>query len=68
MQCDHSNSSATVKKEQTTNEFIQSLKLLAARRGCPQTIYFDDAKIFTASASWIKKVVKNETVHNFLVH
>ena len=68
MQCDHSNSSATVKKEQTTNEFIQSLKLLVARRGCPQTIYFDYAKIFTAAASWIKKVVKNETVHNFLVH
>ena len=54
-------------KEQTTNEFIRLLKLLIARCGRPQTIYYsDNAKTFTAVASWIKKVVKNETVHNFL--
>ena len=55
-------------KEQTTNEFIRSLKLLIARSGRPQTIYSDNAKTFTAAASWIKKVVKNESVHNFLAH
>ena len=55
-------------KEQTTDEFIGSLKLLIARCGRPQTIYSDNAKTVTAAASWIKKVVKNETVHNFLAH
>ena len=55
-------------KEQTTKEFTRSLKLLIARHIRPQTIYPDNAKTFTAAASWIKKVVKNETVHNFLAH
>ena len=55
-------------KERTTGEFIGSLKLLIARCGRPQTIYSDNAKAATAAASWIKKVVKNETVHNFLAH
>ena len=55
-------------KEQTANEFIRSFKLLIAKRGRPQTIYSDNAKTFTKAASWIKKVVKNETVQNFLAH
>ena len=55
-------------KEQTRNEFIRSPKLSIARHGRPQTIYSDNAKTFTATASWIKKVVKNETVHYFLGH
>ena len=55
-------------KEQTSNEFIRSLKLFIARRGLPQTIDSDHAKTFTAAASCIKKVAKNETVHNFLAH
>ena len=55
-------------KEQTTNEFIRSLKLLIARRGRPRSIYSDNARTLTAAASSIKKVVKNETVYNFLAH
>ena len=55
-------------KEQTRNEFIRSPKLSIARHGRPQTIYSDNAKTFTATASWIKNVVKNETVHYFLGH
>ena len=31
-------------KDQTTNEFIRSLKHLIARRDRPQTIYSDNAK------------------------
>ena len=68
MQFDQSNSSATVKRTDTTNEFIRSRKLLIARRGRPQTIYSDNTKTFIAAVSWIKKVVKNVTVHNFLAH
>ena len=71
MQFDQSNSSAVktiLLKEQTTREFIRSLEILIARRDRPQNIYSDNAKTFTAAASWIKKVVKNETVHNFLAH
>ena len=55
-------------KEQTTNELIRLLKLLIARHGCPQIIYSDNAKTFTAAASWIKKDVKSETLRNVLAH
>ena len=44
------------------------LKPLIARRGCPQIIYSDNAKTFTAAASWIKKDVKSETLRNVLAH
>ena len=30
--------------DQTTNEFIRALNRLIARRGCPETIYSDNAK------------------------
>ena len=46
-------------QEQTTNEFIQSLTLFNCKTW---------SLTFTAAASGIKKVVKNETVHNFLAH
>ena len=34
--------------DQTTNEFIRVLKKLIARRGCPETIYSNSAKIYVA--------------------
>ena len=53
-------------QDQTTAEFIRSLKLFIARRGRPRKIYSDNAQTFVAAAKLIKKVVKNETVHDFL--
>lgn len=53
-------------QDQSTDEFIRSLKLFIARRGRPQKIYSDNAKTFQAAAKWVKKVVKNEKVHDYL--
>ena len=52
---------------QTTHEFIQALKRLIARRGRPKVIYSDNAKTFEKAARWIKKVIKDEKVQEFLV-
>ena len=62
MHFDQSNSSATVKR----TDKIRSLKLLIARYACPQNISSDNAKTFTAATSWIRNVLKNETVYGFL--
>ena len=35
--------------DQTKEEFIRALKRLIARRGCPETIYSDNAKTFVAA-------------------
>ena len=50
----------------STDEFIRSLKIFIDRRGRPEKIYSDNAKTFESAARWIKKVVKNENVHDFL--
>ena len=45
---------------QTTEEFIKSLKRFIARRGRPRKIYSDNGKTFTAAAKWLGKVMKAE--------
>ena len=65
MQFDQSNTSATAKR--ADNKWIHTIALtFIAKFGRPQTIYSDNEK--TGAANWIKKVVKNETVHNFFTH
>lgn len=49
-----------------TSEFLRSLKRLVARKGRPEKIYSDNAKTFTATASWLKQVQKDERVHHYL--
>ena len=52
---------------QTTQEFIQVLKQLKARRGRPKVIYSDNTEIFEKASKWIKKVYKDERMQEFLV-
>ena len=52
--------------DQTKEEFIRALKRLIARRGCPETIYSDNAKTFVAASKWIKRINKSEIFHQFL--
>ena len=51
---------------QETNEFLQSLKRLIARRGRPQKIYSDNGKTFVAAAKWLKQIMKDERLHDWL--
>lgn len=53
-------------KSMETSEFLRSLKRLVARKGRPEKIYSDNAKTFTATASWLKQVQKDERVHHYL--
>ena len=52
---------------QTTQEFIQALKRLIARRGRQKVIYSDNAKTFEKVTKWIKRVYKDEGMQEFLV-
>ena len=49
-----------------TNEFIRALKLFIARRGRPCKIYNDNAQTFISAAKWVKRIVKNEKVNDYI--
>ena len=51
---------------QITEEFLRSLKRLIARRGRPEKIYSDNAKTFVAAAKWLKQIMADERLHNWL--
>ena len=51
---------------QETSEFVRSLKRLIARRGRPQRIYSDNAKTFVAAAKWLRNIMKDERLHDWL--
>ena len=53
-------------QNQTTTEFIKTLKRLIARRGCPRVIYSDNAKTFVAASRWVKRIKKDEEINQFL--
>ena len=50
----------------STEEFLRSLKRLIARRGRPEKIYSDNGKTFIAAANWLRKVMKEEQLHDWL--
>ena len=52
--------------DQTKEEFIRALKRLIARRGCPETIYFDNSKTFVVASKGIKRINKSKIFHHFL--
>ena len=52
--------------DQTKEELIRALKILIARRGCPETIYFNNTKTVVAASKWIKRINKSEILHLFL--
>ncbi|XP_044171590.1 uncharacterized protein LOC122955922 [Acropora millepora] len=49
-----------------TSEFLKSLKRFIARRGRPQKICSDNGRTFVAVAKWLKAVMADEKVHDFL--
>ena len=52
--------------DQTHASFVPSLKKLMARKGRPQKIYSDNFSTFVSAAKWLKGVVRNESVHDYL--
>ena len=53
---------------QTTERFIRCLKWFIARRGKPSTIYSDNGKSFVAAAKWLKNIMKEEKLQDYLAH
>jgi hypothetical protein len=49
-----------------TVEFLGALRRFIARRGRPSKIFSDNGKTFVAAASWLKKVMQDERLHDFL--
>ena len=49
-----------------TSEFLRSLKRFIARRGRPEKIYSDNGRTFVAAAKWLKAVMADEKVQDFL--
>ena len=54
--------------DQTADQFIPCLKKFVARRGRPNKIYSDNAKTFTATAKWIRDIMKDEKLNGFLIN
>ena len=51
-----------------TNEFLRSLKRLIARRGRPAKIYSDNGKTFVGAERWLKQVMRDEKMQDYLAH
>ena len=49
-----------------TREFLPSLKRLIARRGRPEKIYSDNGRTFVGAARWIRTVMEDERIQDFL--
>ena len=49
-----------------TEECLTSLKKFIGRRGRPERIYSDNGRTFIGAAKWVKAVMKDERLHNYL--
>jgi len=54
-----------VLSDQTFEEFLKCLKRFIARRGRPEKIYSDNFSTFVKASKWIKKVLKDERLHDY---
>ena len=52
----------------TTKVFITALKRFIARRGRPRKIYSDNATTFVGAERWLRNVMKDENLQNYLAH
>ena len=52
----------------TTEVFITALKRFIARRGRPRKIYSDNATTFVGAEWWLRNVMKDENLQNYLAH
>ena len=51
-----------------TNEFLRSLKQLIAHQGHPAKIYSDNGKTFIGAERWLKQVMRDEKMQDYLAH
>ena len=51
-----------------TREFLPTLKRLIARRGRPEKIYSDNGRTFVGAARWIRTVMADEKIQDFLAN
>ena len=49
-----------------TEEFISTLKRFIARKGRPEKIYSDNDRTFVGAAKWLRNVIQDERLHDFL--
>lgn len=54
--------------DQTTEEFIKSLKRFIARRRRPQKMCSDNVRSFVAAAKWLRGTMKDEKMQDYLAH
>ena len=47
-------------------EFLSCFKKFVARRGRPRVVYSDNGSTFKGAASWMKKVMNDEKLHDYL--
>ena len=52
--------------DQSTEEFLHSLKRFVARKGRPEKIFSDNGKTFVATAKWLTRVRNNEKLNDWL--
>ena len=57
-----------VKQSLETSEFIRSLKRFIACCGCPVKIYSDNGKTFVGTEKWLKQIMHDEQVQDYLAH
>ena len=53
-------------KPMETEEFISTLKQFIARKGRPEKIYSDNGQMFVGAAKWLRNVIQDERLHDFL--
>ena len=53
-------------KPMETEEFISTLKRFIARKGRPEKIYSDNGRTFVGAAKWLRSVMQDERLHDFL--
>ena len=51
---------------QTLDEFLHSLKRFTTRRARPTKIYSDNGSTFQAASKWLKNLMKEEKLHDYL--
>ena len=49
-----------------TEEFMSTLKRFIARKGRPEKIYSDNGRTFVGAAKWLRNVIQDERLHDFL--
>ena len=54
--------------DMTCEEFLGSFKRMIANRGHPQKPISDNGRTFIAAAKWLRKIMHNEKLQDFLVH